>query len=159
MELTSKNYFTRRQMRSQVRSPQSLTMVQERQRLNRQNFVTAYLVLKNTRTDYLKTLGELFTAQHTGFDRHVASHPLFFKLDEAKQYLNFLADNPIILKAVVPQTAVEGRFETLHVKPQQLNLKHICGAYALDDANHFVINPKFDSSVLPFVKAYTVYDE
>lgn len=159
MELTSKNYFTRRQIRSQTRMLPPLALTQDKLRLSRQNFVTAYLVLKNTNRDYLETLANLFTTQHTVFESHVTSHPLFFKLDEAKQYLNFLGDNPIILKAVVPQTAVEGRFETLHVKPQQLSLRHIYGGYTSEEANHFVVNPRFDASMLPFVKPYTVYDE
>jgi hypothetical protein len=122
-------------------------------------FVVAYLMLHSTNTHYIETLAELFTAEHAAFDYHVASNPLFFKFEEALQYLRFMGDSKLILKAIIPHTAVEGRFETLHVRTELLKIKHIYGGYTSAEANHFVINPCFDASILPLVKTYTVYDE
>lgn len=122
-------------------------------------FVAAYLVIHSSRTSYVETLAELFAAKHAAFDYHVASNPLFFKIEEATQYLRFMGDSKIILKAIIPHAAVEGRFETLHVRAELLKIKHIYGGYTSAEANHFVVNPCFDSSILPLVAAHTAYDE
>ncbi len=123
------------------------------------NFVIAYLVLPSTHTDNIETLAYLFTAEHANFDYHVSSNPLFFQFDEAVQYLQFMGGHKLILKAIIPQTAVEGRYETLHVRPELLKLKYIYGGYTSVEANHFVVNPGFDQTILPWVKTQITYDE
>lgn len=136
------------------------SVCQEEQLTSRANhFVTAYLVLQSVKVDFVKTLYDLFNTKHAAFDYRVKSNPLFFKLDEALQYMHFMGDNNIILKAVVPHMAIEGRFETLHVRPELLKLKHIYGGYTSTKTEHFVINPCFDPSILPLVKESVVYDE
>lgn len=161
MNIKPINYFTRLLKQPKTVPVQTAGEVRtDEQPISRpHSFVTAYLVLQSAKVDFVKTLAELFTTQQLALDCHVASNPLFFKFDEALQYLRFMGNNNILLKAIIPHMAVEGRFETLHVRAGLLKLKHIYGGYTSSEANHFVINPCFDPNILPFVKESMAYDE
>lgn len=160
MNINPVSYFARLLKPAKPGGMQTATVRMDEQLTSRpHSFITAYLVLQSIKVDFAKTLHELFHTQHASFDYHVASNPLFFKLDEAVQYLNFMGDNNIILKAIVPHIAIEGCFETLHVRAELLKLKHIYGGYTSAKTDHFVINPCFDPSILPLVKERVVYDE
>lgn len=161
MNIKPISYFTRLLKQSMTADAQAAGVVRMDEQLTGRphSFVTAYVVLQSAKADFIKTLAELFNARHAEFDYHVASNPLFFKLDEALQYLRFMGDNNIILKAMVPHIAVEGRFETLHVRAELLKLKHIYGGYISSKTDHFMMNPCFDPSILPLVEESVAYDE
>jgi len=162
MHIKPMNYFTRARRRppiSTIAVNPRLVGTDEQLLSGKQTFVVTYLVLPGTNANHVQTLAELFTETHASLDYHVASNPLFFKLEEAIQYLHFMGDNQIILKAIIPQMAVEGRFETLHVRTELLKVKHIYGGYTSIEANHFVLNPCFDASILTCVTEPNTCDE
>ena len=79
-------------------------------------------------------------------DRALANHTIFMELDSVLQYSRFLDANHAVLKAYVPQTAIEGRSDGLVLKKGALKKNNIHGCYpGWAKGSLYIQNPHFEN--------------
>ncbi|NNM59809.1 MAG: hypothetical protein HKM04_08345 [Legionellales bacterium] len=84
---------------------------------------------------------------------NISKIPLFFDRDSLVHYMRFIDAQYCILKAYVPDSAIEGHFEGLFLKKNQLSMKQIHGCLIdCEKEAAYLLNPAFDEALLALVK-------
>lgn len=89
-------------------------------------------------------------------ENNLADCMVFLNQKSALQYSRFVQNNHVVLKAYVPDRAIEGRSQGLSLKKGFVTKSHIHGCFPLPAKNVFYIeNPHFDKkNYPPFLHAH-----
>ncbi len=87
---------------------------------------------------------------------NLADCMVFLNQKSALQYSRFVQNNHVVLKAYVPDIAIEGRSQGLTLKKGFVTKAHIHGCFPLPAKNLFYVeNPHFDkNNSPPFLHAH-----
>lgn len=90
-------------------------------------------------------------------ENHLADCMVFLNQKSALQYSKFIQNTHVVLKAYVPDMAIEGRSQGLSLKKGVVTRAHIHGCFPLPAKNVFYIeNPHFDKeNYPPFLHTHT----
>lgn len=119
---------------------------------NHQRHIEIYLVYdagqKRRRSDF----NAFFTKTIADMDSHISGKPIFFSEEKALHYMRFVDASHCILKAYVPESAIEGHFDELSLKKGSLLRMQIHGCYpSYAKGQEYIANPAFDDSLLSLV--------
>lgn len=121
---------------------------------NHQRHIEVFLVYdaghKRRRSDF----NAFFTKSIADIDGHIAEKPIFFNEDKALHYMSFVDAGHCILRAYVPESAIEGYFDELSLKKGSVLRMQIHGCYpCYAKGQEYIANPAFDESLLSLVVA------
>jgi hypothetical protein len=119
---------------------------------NHQRHIEVFVVYdaghKRRRSDF----NAFFTKSITDIDGHIAGKPIFFNEEKALHYMRFVDASHCILRAYVPESAIEGHFDELSLKKGSILRMQIHGCYpSYAKGQEYISNPAFDESLLSLV--------
>lgn len=122
--------------------------------LNHERYLEIFLVYKLEQNFLKQDVGAIFALPINLVFLNISKMPLFFDVKSLMHYMSFTDTHYSILRAYVPDIAIEGCFDGLYLKKDQLEMKQIQGCFIdIEKLSEYHINPKFDEGLLALVKA------
>lgn len=125
------------------------------------NIIEVYLVYSQlTRRKKPLDLTVLFAQKRDNIDLGIDHRLIFTEESKALHYARFLHESDALLKAYLPETAIEGGYEQLLVKKGVIKKQHIHGGYpGIHKGIHYTYNLDFDQSLLQHLQAKKTFSE